>query len=253
MPVPAIESPIELVALFELEVDRRLRLTVAESEAYAARLAGALESAGVRLERPQFVVLVDRDASAQALLLWWATPDGLTLLIGASPVSTGRPRGFEHFETPTGVFEHSLANLDFRAEGVLNEFGIRGYGDKGMRVFDFGWVPARRGWAPGEQLMRLPMHATDRQKLEPRLGQRESKGCIRIPATLNRWIDRYGVLDAAYEEALAAGRQFWVLRGDRMPTPWSGRYLVIIDSQRSEPTAASASAPLGSVSAAIAC
>lgn len=153
--------------------------------------------------------------------------------------------GFEHFETPSGVFEHSLANLDFRAEGTRDEFGILGYGVRGMRIYDFGWVTARRGWAPGEQLMRLQMHATDPAILEPRLGRRESKGCIRIPATLNTLFDRYGVLDAAYEDAIALGREFWVLRADRMPTAWSGRYLVVVDSSglRAPPPSAPASAP----------
>jgi hypothetical protein len=167
-------------------------------------------------------------------MLWWAAPDGAMQWLGASPVSTGRPSGFEHCEPPLGVFEHSLANPDFRAEGTVNEFGIRGYGDKGMRVYDFGWVMGRRAWAPGERLMRLQMHATDRRQLEPRLGQRSSRGCFRIPATLNLLIDRYGVLDAACEEAISRGeRSFWVLRPDRTPAPWSGRWLVVIDSQRS--------------------
>ena len=42
--------------------------------------------------------------------------------------------------------KHSLANMDFRAEGTFNDNGIRGYGRKGMRVFDFGWVVSERGW-----------------------------------------------------------------------------------------------------------
>ncbi len=229
-----ISQPADLAAVYAREVDRRLTLPEPEQAFYASLLARALQVAGVRIEQAQLIVLVDRSAWVQAVLLWWAAPDATAQIIGASPASTGRPSGFEHFETPTGVFEHSLANPDFRAEGTLNEFGIRGYGDKGMRVYDFGWVMGRRGWMPGEQLMRLQLHATDRSKLEPRLGQRESKGCIRIPATLNTFIDGYGVLDAAYEEAMAAGREFWVLRPDRTPTPWSGRYLVIIDSQRTD-------------------
>jgi hypothetical protein len=80
--------------------------------------------------------------------------------------------------------------------------------------------------------MRLQVHATDPARLEPRLGQPESKGCIRIPATLNRFIDRYGLLDADYNSALAEGRRFWVLRPERVPTPWSGRWLVVVDSLR---------------------
>lgn len=227
-----IEHPQELAAVYAREVDRRLELPEAEQRDYAERLVRALRAAGARLERPQFVVLVDRSANVQAAMLWWLGPDGETRLIGASPASTGRPAGFEHFETPLGVFEHTLANLDFRAEGTLNENGIRGYGDRGMRVFDFGWVVARRAWKPGEQPMRLQLHATDRQRLEPRLGRRESKGCIRIPAALNVLLDRYAVLDAAYEQAIAEGHGFWVLRHDRVQTPWSGRYLVVVDSGR---------------------
>lgn len=80
--------------------------------------------------------------------------------------------------------------------------------------------------------MRLQMHATDARFLEPRLGTRQSKGCIRIPATLNRFIDHYGILDADYEAALAAGHHFWVLPADREPTPWSGRYLVVTETPR---------------------
>nr|MBP8310475.1 hypothetical protein [Burkholderiaceae bacterium] len=48
------------------------------------------------------------------------------------------------------------------------------------------------------------------------------------------FLDRYGVLDADYEQAVAAGRSLWVLRADRQPVPWAGRYLVIIDSQVAE-------------------
>ncbi len=128
--------------------------------------------------------------------------------------------------------EHSLANPDFRAEGTRNDPGICGYGRKGVSVYDFGWVVARRGWTPGEQPMRLQMHATDADVLEQCLGRRESKGCIRIPATLNTPIDRYGVLDAAYDEATRDGYRQWLLRPDRQPTPWSGRWLVIVDAQR---------------------
>ena len=225
-------QPADLVKAYAKEVDRRLTLPEPDQVMYAERLARALHAAGVHIDRPQFVVLVDRSAQVQAAMLWWLAPDAPGLLIGASPVSTGRPSGFEHFETPTGVFDHTLADPDFRAEGTPNELGLLGYGRQGMRVYDFGWVMARRGWAPGEQPMRLQMHATDPDRLEPRLGQRESKGCIRIPATLDRLIDHYAVLDAAYDEALREGHRLWVLRADRVQTPWSGRYLVIVDSQR---------------------
>ncbi len=229
-----IVSPRDLADAFTREVDRRLDVPEPEQSRYAAWFTDVLRDRGVAVSAPQVLVLVDRSAFVQSIMLWWVAPQARATFIGASPTSTGRPSGFEHFETPLGVFEHSLANLDFRAEGTLNSNGIRGYGHKGMRVFDFGWVMGQRGWAPGEQAMRLQLHATDRERLEPRLGERASKGCIRIPATLNTFIDRYGLLDAAYEEAVVAGRGFWVLRGDRTPTPWPGRYLVVIESPRSE-------------------
>ena len=155
--------------------------------------------------------------------------------LGATRTSTGRPGSFEHFLTPLGVFEHNLDNPDFRAEGTYNSLHIRGYGLRGMRVFDLGWVAAERGWGRGGiSLMRLQMHATDPDVLEPRLGRAASKGCIRIPASLNSFIDRYGLLDEAYFEALVQGKTMWVLREDREPTPWPGRYVVVVDSQTTE-------------------
>ena len=60
---------------------------------------------------------------------------------------------FDHFFTPLGVFAHSLANPDLRAEGSLNESHIGGHGVRGRRVFDFGWAIAAHAWgayrAPG--------------------------------------------------------------------------------------------------------
>jgi hypothetical protein len=82
--------------------------------------------------------------------------------------------------------------------------------------------------------MRLQMHATDPDVLENQLGRPRSKGCIRIPATLNVLIDRRGVLDAEYERTVRQGRRLWVLRPDRQPVASPGKYLVIVDSQRKD-------------------
>ena len=76
------------------------------------------------------------------------------------------------------------------------------------------------------------MHATDSEFLDRRHGIMQSKGCIRIPATLDTFIDRHAILDADYEQAMAAGQTFWVLSEARESSPWSGRYLVIIDTGR---------------------
>jgi hypothetical protein len=79
--------------------------------------------------------------------------------------------------------------------------------------------------------MRLQMHATDPATLEQRLGSVQSEGCIRIPSSLNVFLDMHGVLDAAYQEAVQRGDSLWVLKADRTPVAWPGRYMVIVDSQ----------------------
>lgn len=225
----------DLAIAYSCEVNMRLDVPEDAVAAYAALLERALASAGAAPLAPQHVLLVDRNPHVQAALLFRLLPGGTEWrLAGASPVSTGLPGTFEHFETPLGVFAKSLDNLDFRAEGTPNENGILGYGKRGLRVFDFGWVPAPRGWgdhAPG--VMRLQV-ATDPASLEPWLGAPRSKGCIRIPATLDTFLDRHGVLDADYELALSRGETFWVLRHDRLGTRWPGRYLVVVDSGRTQ-------------------
>ena len=222
-----------LAPLYAQQVDRRLDIPASEQRAYAELLVKDL--AAEDSDEPQYVVLVDRNKFVQAAMIYWMSPDRIFHLIGASPVSTGKPGRFEHFITPTGVFEHTIDNLDFLSEGTRNEFGIRGYGRKGMRVYDFGWQTAQKGWdGGGESELRLQMHATDPDLLEQKLGTPQSKGCIRIPATMNAFIDHYGILDGDYEKAEAAGMTFWVLSKTREATAWSGRFLVVVDTGRKE-------------------
>jgi hypothetical protein len=57
---------------------------------------------------------------------------------------------------------------------------------------------------------------------------------VRIPAAVNRLLDHYGVLDAAYEQLAAEGRTPWVLDKTRKPVADAGRYLVVVDSERIE-------------------
>lgn len=220
---------------FEAAVPRRLDVPEAERLRYAAMLDEALAAQGPDPGWPQSVLLVDRSEQVQAACVLLRPPGGAWCWLGATPASTGRVGAFEHFRTPLGVFLHGPHNPDFRALGTVNELGIRGYGARGLRVFDFGWVRAERGWGRGgTSTMRLQVHATDPVRLEPRLGRAASKGCIRITAALNRFLDRHGLLDAEYDAAQAAGRRQWILRPDRAPIPWPGRWLVVVDSQRRE-------------------
>jgi hypothetical protein len=224
-------SLVAWAARFAAEVDHRLDVPPAEQQRYAALLEQALAAAHLAALPPQAVLLVDRNPRVQAAMLLLRTRAGGWHWLGAAAVSTGQVGRYEHFLTPRGIYPHTLDNPDFRAEGSYNENHIRGYGLRGRRVFDFGWQLAERGWGVGgSSKMRLQMHATDPTLLEQRLGRVASEGCIRIPATLNVFIDSHGVLDADYEAALAAGQALWVIKPQRPTIPWPGRYMVIVDS-----------------------
>jgi hypothetical protein len=214
--------------VFASEVPSASARSEAAAAADAARIDRQLAAAGVDLPAPQFVLLVDAAAAAQRASVFVGVP-GRWHFVGSAPVSTGRVNGFEYFLTPAGVYAHTPANPDFRAEGTRNARGIRGYGRAGERVYDFGWVLALRTWDDrGRSPMRLQVHSTDPDRLAPRLGRRDSKGCVRIPSDLNAFIDRHGLLDADYLlSASPAARR--VLHADRTPVPWPGRLLVIVD------------------------
>ena len=221
--------------LFAREVDHRLDVPPADQQGYVLLLQQALAAASISAVAGQSVVLVDRSPQVQAAMVLVRTQAGGWHWLGATAVSTGKTGRFEHFVTPLGVFAHTLDNPDFRAEGTFNKNHIRGYGLRGRRVFDFGWQLAERGWGDGgSSKMRLQMHATDPQVLEPRLGRVASEGCIRIPATLNVFLDVHGVLDADYEAAAASGQHLWILKPSRTTMPWPGRHMVIVDSQAAE-------------------
>ncbi|MBX6373419.1 MAG: L,D-transpeptidase [Acetobacteraceae bacterium] len=204
----------------------RALLALAQQEVARSALA---------LERTQLLVVVDRNPEVQRLALVLARPNGEWESLGAARVSTGMAGRRGYFITPTCVFRHSTAILDYRARGTFNAQGIRGLGVRGMRVWDFGWVPAQKGWReadaePGE--IRLLLHATDPDLLEPLLGRPASQGCVRVPAAVNRFLDRRGVLDVGHERAAAEGnaRIGAVLRPDREPTPLAGDAMVVVDS-----------------------
>ncbi|HTH59001.1 MAG TPA: L,D-transpeptidase [Paraburkholderia sp.] len=225
---------LELRGAYAREVTRRLHVPLADQHAYGQLLQQALDNENLGALAGEYVVLVDRAASVQALFVYFrATAEDSWQMIGASPVATGRPGEFDHFLTPLGVFLHSPANMDFRAEGTMNQNGIRGYGKRDMRIYDLGWVDGERGWGKGGYSpMRFQMHATDPDRLEPLLGIRHSKGCVRIPASLNVFIDHHGMLDAEYQALVDSGKSLWVLHSDRQVTPWAGRFIVVVDSER---------------------
>jgi len=104
-----------------------------------------------------------------------------------------------------------------------------------MRIFDFGWVKAPKGWGDyGLSRLRLQVHATDPDRLDNRLGTPQSEGCVRTTASFNGFLDRHGILDGDYNRASAQGGALSVLSPNREQTQWSGRYLVVVDSGRQQ-------------------
>ena len=200
---------------------------------WVTRAKAAVGAASLAIQRPQLLVVVDRNPAVQQMRIVLAQPNAAWEVIGGSKVSTGQAGRPGYYITPVGVFLHTDDILDYRAQGTFNENHIRGLGAKGMRVWDFGWQTADRGWGsiPDPSEIRLLMHATDPDYLERRLGRPASKGCVRIPAAMNRFLDRYGVLDADYErDASDDIRLRSVLLPDRQPTPLAGTALVVVDS-----------------------
>ena len=223
---------------------RPARHTAAEA---AARAVELLRLTNEAIAIPQLVIVVDRNPAVQKLLLMMGRPGGPAgwQAIGTARISTGQTGRKEYFITPIGVFAHTDAILDFRALGTYNEHHVRGLGTAGMRVWDFGWQWAMKGWlANGEGGdIRLQMHATDPTLLERRLGHPASEGCVRLSSALNRFLDHHGVLDLDYRQAAIQDvRYSALLPADGTPSPFAGRLLIVIDTRLPEafpPTAAS--------------
>lgn len=234
MAPPDIDREIALLrAALVREVPQHIAGNPDDDLAWISRAKRVAAASGFVIDRTQLVVVVDRAPAMQQLRIILARPDAVWQVIGGSKVSTGQSGRRGYFITPVGVFLHTDAILDFRALGTFNENHIRGLGLKGMRVWDFGWQTAERGWRADrdEAEIRLQMHATDPDYLEQRLGRPASEGCVRVPATMNRFLDRHGVLDVDYErDAPNDPRLASVLLPDRDPTPLAGHALIVVDS-----------------------
>lgn len=227
------------------EVPGLIHLSAWRLDLMQKRAKAMLAATDHRIDEPQLVVVVDRNPAIQALVLMVAHPGAPWEPVGAVHVSTGQADRKDYYITPVGVFAHTDAILDFRAQGTYNEHHVRGLGLAGMRVWDFGWQWALKGWhtdgAGGD--IRLQMHATDPTLLERRLGRPASEGCVRVSSAMNRFLDLHGVLDADYERAAVTDIRYRaLLKPDRTPSPLAGRFLVVIDSRDpadEKPTAAS--------------
>ena len=203
------------------------------SPVWIALARQALSQAHTLLLYPQLVVVVDRNPSVQRLAIVLANPFGPWAMIGGGKVSTGEAGVHGNYITPTGVFTHDGGILDYRALGTFNQYHVRGLGITGMRVWDFGWQTAERGWGPPGETgkIRMLLHATDPDALEPLLGRPTSEGCIHVSTAMNRFLDHHGVLDRDYEMLAHYDPAYGaVLLPDRDPSLLAGDKLVIIDS-----------------------
>jgi hypothetical protein len=152
---------------------------------------------------PQYALVVDSCAHVQAAFLYWRLMPGEWELVGASPASTGCSARAGHVPTPVGVFAREA---DTRAAAPAYRFGVQ-------RV--------RR---PGGAV--VPLHLQVRAARGPAqalLGTPQSDGCVLLPPSLMSFLDRHGVLDAASPRATGGAL-----------TPFAGRYLVVVDSERDE-------------------
>jgi hypothetical protein len=231
-PIDVEAATAQLGIALRREVPQAIVDGAAATQEWIERAQAAIAASDNEIDRPQTIVVVDRNPRVQQLRVIVARRHGAWQDLGGAKVSTGETDRFDYYVTPTGVFPHTELILDWRAEGTFNEHHIRGLGTKGMRVWDFGWQQAARGWGTGEEgEIRLLMHATDPTYLEQRLGRRASKGCVRIPDAMNRFLDRHGILDRDYEQAAGTDPAFAaLLLPDRDPTSLAGDLLVVIDS-----------------------
>lgn len=182
--------------------------------------------------KSQYFVYVDRNPAKQLIFVaFFDSLDGKIKIIGIDRVSTGTANRKGYFLTPVGFFENNLKHFGYRALGTENDDGWLGLGKKGSRVWDFGWQKTT-GRKNHEFYIRFLMHATDPLYGESRLGETNSKGCIRISAKLNNFLDRYGILDKEYEEKKNLKSVSWLLRKDRLPAIFAGKYLLVGDSEK---------------------
>ncbi|WP_239021291.1 L,D-transpeptidase, partial [Novacetimonas cocois] len=197
-----------------------------------------LDNAHLWPDSPQVILVVDRSERVQRL---WVTVgggdlDALTSL-GSVRVSTGRPGRAEHFRTPVGIFTNDGQIYGYRAQGTKNEFGVRGNGDKGMRVWDFGWQTTEDWRKKGAvAVVRLEMHATDPDLLEQRLGRSDSEGCIRIPSRFNTFLDRHGLIDRDLDNLIRDGHEARALQAllgaGHVSASLAGDKVVVVDSSQ---------------------
>lgn len=181
----------------------------------------------------QYFIVVDSSFKKQNLMLafWDSSAQSFHLSSNMAKISSGRTSKVHHYITPTGWLEQIPENGTYRAQGTKNKNGIRGYGAKGMRVWDFGWQNAYTGWLknPEVRQIRMQMHATDPTFLEQRLGSPASQGCIRLSSEINQFLDNHAIIDKNIENSSMS----WSLKKDRPnKVENAGSFVLIVNTDK---------------------
>ena len=227
------KSP-KLLQVLEERRQRLLSLGQSYYDFIRKDVAQQLAKSGRDFVESQYFVFVDRNPSVQFVTVGFYDAGRKQIdFLGTDLISSGNiEKGGDYFETPTGVFENLVDNFSYRALGTPNQDGWRGLGAKDSRVWDFGDQKGYKKYKNGNTVsqMRLLMHSTDPDKGEPRLGRIDSKGCVRISHGLNGFLDTYAILDRNYELWIKTKPDSWLLRKDRKPVSYPGKFLIIGDS-----------------------
>ena len=226
-----------LQKILEERRQRLLTLTPAYLDFVRSDVTLQMSKGGLEFPSSQYFVYVDRNPTAQFITIGFYDQQSNRIeFLGADLISSGNlEKGGDYFETPTGVFENLVENFSYRALGTPNQDGWRGLGTKDSRVWDFGDQKSVKKYKTGNTVsqMRLLMHSTDPDKGEQRLGRIDSKGCVRISQGMNRFLDTYAILDQNYEEWVKSKPDTWLLKKDRHPVAFPGKFLIIGDSSQS--------------------
>jgi hypothetical protein len=233
LPPGAVATDADLIAAaMAREVPDPISLSAERQQALVSLAQQMAAEDHLFIRQPQLVLIVDRGPQAQLLAMTLAEPDGDWRILDARHVSTGKPGRLQHFKTPVGVLLNDGSEIGYRAQGTFNQYHIRGLGVKGMRVWDFGWQTTDDWRTPGATMeVRVEMHATDPNVLEARIGRADSEGCVRLPDSLNRFLDRHGIIDAAIERLGDTDGGYRALLSPVLePTPLAGDAVIVVDS-----------------------
>jgi len=151
IPIDVDGEVVRLHAALMREVPGVIVDSAANERKWIARAQTAVAASAQTIDRPQLLVVVDRNLDVEQIRVVLARPHGAWSSLGGTKVSTGQAGRRDYYLTPTGVFLHTDLILDWRAEAhsILSTFAASGSREcKGLRAH------------PGddEQVSRSPRH-----------------------------------------------------------------------------------------------